>query len=215
MTISSRGINIERPVIILGMTRSGTSIVSSIFREHGLWCGTVQRGRLSGYPTGQHENLRVKKELIQRYGRVEDIGEPVEYDSTWINFATEMLYIDGYKGGPWFVKHSAFYGRVWEDFNPYYILVYREIDTIFNSMQRKAQREFSHKETIFWMNIIQLHISEMINIQREFKGAAITSELLIKGEYRQLKRAFLYCNQTLDYDKVKKIIQPDIWGVTV
>ena len=82
-------------------------------------------------------------------------------------------------------------------------------------MQRKAGRKFSNKETILWSSIIQLHISEMISIRKDFNGSVIYSDSLIKGDYSYLEKAFLYCNLILDHLKVKKVIRSDIWGVTV
>ncbi|KKN15737.1 hypothetical protein LCGC14_0982900 [marine sediment metagenome] len=212
MTIFSRGIKIERPIIILGMARSGTSIVSSILKEHGIWCGTVRKDRPSNYPTGQHENLRVKRELITRYGRVEDIRKPVRYDQDWINIATDILRKDKYPGGRWFVKHSALYGRLWKDFNPYYICIHRDSEDILNSIERKAGKTIDRE---FWREIINEHIYEMSDIYRETNAPIVRSANLIEGDYYYLKHAFLYCNLIIDYDKVKKIIQPNIWGVTV
>lgn len=204
----------QRPVIILGMARSGTSLVSSIFRAHGFWSGITRSDRPSNYPTGQHENLAVKRMLINRYGRADERMISVPYDENWERIARKILKREGYSGGPWFVKHSALYGKLWIDFNPHWVCIRRDADAIVDSIRRKS-RIYDRKDNNFLLDLIANHNNVMDSILEEYGGTNIQSEKLISGDYIELMAAFQDVGCMLDHEKVKSIIQPDIWGVTV
>ena len=203
----------QRPVIILGMARSGTSIVSSIFRSHGFWCGNTRSDRPSNYPTGQHENLAIKRMLISRYGRADEIMIPVDRDEHWEKVAKGILKKEGYHGGSWFVKHSALYGRIWEGFDPFWVCIRRDIDAILDSIRRKNPNE--PRDDLFWKTLIGNHNNAMDEILSDFGGWNIDSDRLICSDYTELMNVFQDVGCMLDHQKVKDIIQPNIWGVTV
>lgn len=209
-----RPVIIQRPVIILGMARSGTSLVSSIFYAHGFWSGYTPKVHPGNYPTGQHENQAIKRLLIKRYGRADKIMTSVDYDQSWENVAKGVLEKEGYKGGRWFMKHSALYAKIWVDFNPFWICIRRDKDAILDSIRRKS-RIYDNKDDSFLFELIDNHNNIMNEILETYGGFDINSEKIINGDHFELLLAFQGVGCILDYEIVKKIVKPEIWGVTV
>ena len=139
----------------------------------------------------------------------------VDYDPLWKHIVEGILLKDGYNGGKWFVKHSALYGKIWKDFNPFWVLVRRSEDAILDSIRRKNPND--NKPDHFWRILIQNHNNIMDEIMEDHPSDSynINSDLLIENSYIDLTFLFEGIGHTLDHEITSKIIQPEIWGVTV
>jgi len=172
--------NIRQPVIIIGAPRSRTSMVAGLFHKHGCWAGTCKNGDKHN-PYGYFENLNFKQEIIADVGKIVHRGVLAPKLENWHRKALKIRDNDGYKDGPWMVKHSAMYYPIWHEFDPIYVNVRRNCKSIALSGQNSGMLRNP--------NAIAPHIEAMDTVSEEFGGVDIYSGDLIEGKYDALERA--------------------------
>lgn len=117
---------------------------------------------------------------------------------------------DGYDDGPWLVKHSALYWRAWHEWNPKWVCVRRNPESVFQSC-KKSKMLAPGKPDEHIKKVIALHNDEMDKIVNEKGGVNVYTDHLIQGDLSSLKRAFEYCDLELDEMKAKSFIDPAHW----
>ena len=203
--------NFLEPIIIVGMARSGTSMVAGVFKAHGLWGGTSLRAPTTKYPKGFNEHQKIKGLLLKNFGRADIHNKPFDFRPDWAKQVYSVLRGERYDEERWFVKHSALYARAWEEFRPLWILVRRSEKGILASLERRGQMIERSKD--WWKEHIRQHVDEMDRLELEAGGVSIFADELIKGIFWSAERALLHCGLDYDRDKVKEVIRPEVWGL--
>ncbi len=204
------------PIVIMGTQRSGTSLVAAIFRDHNVWMGRAGKvHRPRDYPSGTNENQQIKRLLIQNYGRGEEFG-PRPKRALPKHMVTRILAAEGYRHGPWFVKHGAIYAWAWKEFDPKWIFVRRPVKNILGSIERKGGMNpdvKDPKDYAWWKDFIEKQVSELERVKAEEGGVEVFPNEIIQGDYWSLEEAFSFCEVPFKKEIVQKIIRPSIWGV--
>lgn len=191
----------REPVVVIGCARSGTSMTAGIFVRHGCWVGTCRepdRYNAKGY----FENTAIKAALLKRWGYLKQAMQVAEPEPGWKGTVKHLTGLQGYKGGPWLVKHGALYWRAWHEFEPTFVCVYRDPEAIMESDKRGS---FS-----ITPEAIALIRDEMDGVC-EAGGFRVDSERVVDGDYSQIEPAFEDAGLEFDPAIADDFVDPDLW----
>lgn len=188
----------SEPIVILGSPRSGTSLVASIFAAHGVWAGTSREADQAN-PHGYFENI-----MLTEYRAFVNYGEGMERDSV-----LQLIEADGYRGGPWLVKHSPFSWRAWRNFEPRYVTVRRPQRTSVQSRIRCGHWDMTdaeHRIAVMADNAI------LDGLERHMGAAGVWPDAFFKGYWSTMEAAFVHCGLEFDRDRAESCLDPSIWS---
>ncbi len=198
---------LQKPIIILGMPRSGTSMVAGLFHLHGCWVGRTRVGNEKN-PRGYFENTAFKRYFQAKNGRDLIRDEPIippdrrEFDE----FVDATLKNEDYQGGPWIVKFSALWWRYFEPYEPFWVLVRRPkranveacmVSGLHNNANDKAGLELSYDQ----------HHREMDSLP----GFNVYTQDVVAGDYSSLQIAIEGCGLNYDEEIVRKFVDKKFW----
>lgn len=166
-----------QPIIVIGAPRSRTSMTAGLFALHGAWCGTCRRPDKFN-AKGYFENQQFKTAIINRVGAIVQRGSLAPEVDGWKKEALQIIKHDGYQGGPWMVKHSAMYYPLWHEFNPVFINVRRDPDSVMKS----------GKKTKYFVNdaAMEPHIKAMDYVRDNLGGIDVWSGKILDGDYSEI-----------------------------
>lgn len=180
--------------------RSGSSMVSGIFKEHGVWVGPSKDGD-GRNPKGYFENQKLKRVLREEFGKC--FFTEAKFKSGWRKKVEKIIFDQGYREGPWMYKHGATFHKVWKEFDPKIVKVWRETEQIFQSFKRSGMMaNYTDKQI---KDSIKLHHEIMANIP----GFDVDSDKLIEGDYRSIKDAITGCGLEYSEQIVRDFIVPE------
>ena len=159
--------DINRPILITGCARSGTSLVAGIINRCGAWGGKMT-GRTRYNQRGQYENNEIRNNIVKpalRAAGFDPMGQnplpdPLNFpiDDEWNAKVVGAILRQGYKNGPWFYKgakmcliwtqwHQAFPNAKW-------IIVRRDTKGIVESCLRTSfMRAYkNHQGWNYWVS---------------------------------------------------------------
>jgi len=179
---------LPEPIIIIAIPRSGSSMVSGIFANHGVFFG---KGREADKynPKGYFEN-KVISNLIKN---------KVTFDQHIIK---NILCNEGYKEGPWAVKHAPGGFKYWEDFNPTVICCKRPLKPNYRSYKK-----------FFNINFVDFRkfYKQKMEYMEKIGSCWIETDKLVKGDYTQIKKAFSKCDLKFVPEIADKFIDKGLW----
>jgi len=180
-------------------------MTAGLFHLHGVWVGRCREP--DNYnEKGFFENLDFKKALIERHGRMAQSLEPdKEAPEDWDKVVKKF----GPDDGPWLVKHSSRYWKVWDYHAPKIICVRRcTRSTIASGIATKMYGSTDRKTV---NKLVELHHESMDKAIRKHGGVNVMVDRLIKGDLRSIQRALNYCKLEMDEKAVKKFISPGLF----
>lgn len=187
--------------MILGMPRSGTSMVAGIFHLHGVWVG---RCRLADdiNPKGYFENLDFKALNIKAAGRLAQSGEFPKKVPRWFRSSVERF---APKSGRWMAKFSAMYYPLWQQFDPIWIKVRRYDQEIMSS--NLATGFFGTKNKARIIQLIDQHNEAMDHVD----GVDVHASEIIKGDFRSIAHAIHFAGLDYKPSQTAKFVDPKLW----
>lgn len=165
----------DRPIIVLGAPRSGTSMTAGMLHYCGAWVG-VCRGANEYNPKGYFENYAIERLR--------------KHNALTLDNVREVLSREGYMGGPWLYKSSPWGANQWEPFNPRFVLVRRDIHKSWRSWCKKR----SDLETQGVWDKLVIHNRQLDSLD----GITVQADELV---YSQAARASLAHEVGLEYTK--------------
>ena len=198
---------VNKHVVIIGLTRSGTSMVAGLFAHHGVFSGTCKEAD-SRNAKGFFEHVGFTNIVLELYGRGKvSRGEPLNPHPGFRRRMLTSLEEDGYEKGPWMIKHAPVYYKTWYDFEPSFVLVRRDTASISGSA-----------EELGWKSG-RAHIAEgqrlLNNLAEELKAPQVMSNELIEGNYASIRLAFEHCGLDFDEKIATEFIEPGLWKHSV
>ena len=220
---------IPEPIVIVGVPRSGTSLVAGLFAKHGVWTGKC-RPADEHNPTGYFESVAFNKiwskihynqnkklnskmkGRLTRKPRSEDESAVDEVLAKFeVGFKEKMLDAikqEGYKGGHWLVKHDIIFHPAWGEFKPNWIAVRRDETAIMNSFRRvyRSERRILNNSSA-WISPCARYLEKFII---DYDASAIWYEHLMNGDFSELGAAMQRCGLKMDERLVRAFIDPSL-----
>lgn len=188
------------------MGRSGSSLTAGLFNLHGVWCGPYKKSKVAN-PKGFFENREIKDAQRKWTGGKHFLDVP-EGQPGWKQKVERIITEQGYRQGPWLFKTGATFWKVWYEFDPTWILVWRDKESIFNSVRRAGFMNLTDKQL---RKSIDLHHEEMDKIKKTRKAFDVYPNDLINGDYSSIKTAIEGCGLEYDELTVRNFIEPKYW----
>lgn len=184
-------------IIILIISRSGSSMIAKIFAAHGV------KNKMSGdYP---YEDWHIKK-WLRDSGFKQDHGNPKPVPD-WL-VSKFQPFIKAHNTGFW--KGDAFEFPLFEPLNPKILTIIRDLDCAAASLQDKNPSAAKQK-TSEVKRLQQLRYDYAASIINKYGGVTMYADEIVDGNYASLKAAMEYCGITFDPEKADKIIDPSKW----
>ncbi|MBX3579909.1 MAG: hypothetical protein KF723_22125 [Rhizobiaceae bacterium] len=186
---------IEEPIVLVGAPRSGTSLVTMCLAACGAWVGKC-RNPDHRTPRGYYENWAIS-ELLK-------LGVPLRRSAV-----EKVLLYEGYKGGPWLMKHSAKPWQLWlPEFTPRWVLIHRPRNEIVASRMR-ANGE-SEAEAI---EQAKINADALLDIAHKVKGfETIEARPIVQGDFSGIKRLCERFGLAFDEAAVAAMVEPALWA---
>lgn len=218
----------DRPILVTGLPRSGTSLVAGILATCGAWTGrTVPRGRSN--PKGYFENVALRegvdKRLLREIGRdplgVLDLPPaeelPLERAPALAAEVRACVAAEGYGGErPWLFKdpkllllwplwHAAFPAARW-------VVVRREREDVVRSCLRTHFLVQHSRDPEFWRRFADAYLERLRALDA---SAAWTREAwpqaLVRGERGALRELAGELDLGWDEGAVRRFVAPRHW----
>ena len=171
-----------RSVIVLGMHRSGTSLVSNILIQLGVFMGSEFRKPDSTQPNGYFEDIRwrdVNKAIINRAH-----GSwycPPDHEMIRIHgqqFAADIAaLVQRQEGALWGFKdpRTSLTAHVLHPFlpQPHYVIATRSRDAVIESLVARSHLRGYHEPREHWHRLCQIYHERIVAFLSEFKPPAI------------------------------------------
>lgn len=217
----------DRPIFILGLPRSGTSMIAGALKISGAWAGTTVPGGGTANPKGFFEHIVLREHIIKRVLR-ETGCDPLgvsKLPPTNLRFETpnlenvirEIIKLDGYRfDRPWLYKDvkltllwplfvAAFPSATW-------VIVRREPRDIVNSCLRTSFMKQHSTDTSYWENFIKEYLLRISLLKAT--GARlleVQSEDVISGKLDGLQSMITQLGLVFDKEALVDFISPDFW----
>lgn len=215
----------NRPILITGCARSGTSMVAGIINLCGIF-GGIMSGPTPNNKKGMFENARIRNEVVKQY--LISIGSdplgqkplpPDIYTGFPIpdlrNRILEILDGQGRNGKRWFYKGAkmCLIWKHWHDAFPeaQWIIVRRPDEQIADSCMRASFMRAYH-DVSGWMKWIEYHKRRWEEMKKSADCTEIWSDRIVKGDFSELKKALAHLD--LEWtDRVIDFVEPVLYNI--
>lgn len=217
----------DEPVFILGLPRSGTSMVTGIMQLCGAWLGETVPGGGVENPKGFFENIFLREGVNKKI--LADSG----FDPLGIGplpFFDQLPKVNGLKQTILdYLKHAQYeFDRPWAFKEPkltllwpiYYqnfpnarwIIVNRDLDEVVNSCIRTSFMKKHSTDRDFWLNwaeAYQLRLDALKQTSAPWRQ--IETGPMIRGELDAIADLIQWSGLQWDEQKAREFISPDYW----
>lgn len=180
-------------------SRSRSSLVSKIFANHGVWWGNTFK-MSKGYETYENQVIKkIQKDIIKPKNGILPYLEELAFTEETQQRFHQSLKQHVEKTMPkncekWSMKTGVEYFNAWKDLNPYNIFIKRDTRGVANSIAEKGIGDYRHA-----FIVAQWRFDYMDRIQEKFGGVFISTDDIIKGNYKGVREAMEYCG--IDYNE--------------
>ena len=182
-----------RGLVIVALSRSGSSMTAGLFVQHGAWCGRClppDERNAKGY----FENQDFKRALLEEYGR-DSATRPTKPGPAWERFEP-LLPCEQ----PWIVKFGAWYEREVPAEYPR-LVVRRDLAAVNASRARLGWRHDTHH-----LGPAKKRLDEL-----EAAGAwRVDAERLVAHDFQQLEKPLEYLGLSLDPERARAFVDPKL-----
>lgn len=185
-------------VIILALPRSGSSMITSIFRKHGLNIGSKGHENEFGYQT--YENIKIRQ-MVNNICHVTGTP-PVKKFKSGVNDGHIKRIFSMHMKEPWLYKVGPQDHDVLKSLDAKFVVVSRDLDSVTDSQIEKRGGNWELKRQAN---------SIIMDYMLSFGYPVVNSDEVIGGDYLSLESAFHYCGLELDQRKVEECIDRKMW----
>jgi len=215
---------IDKPILITGCARSGTSLTAGIIQICGGWGGKMV-GATRYNKKGQFENTAIRNGIVKEYLRrigvdplCQDPLPPrhLEPEEDWKDKVMAVIYNHGYMKGPWFYKGAkmCLMWQLWHHAFPKarWIIVRRKREQIIVScMKTGFMKNRSKPES--WMKWIRIHEQRFEDMHNEgLDIIEINPEYMVKGDFTEMQIAIMYLGLKWNKEAVENFVEPRLWS---
>jgi hypothetical protein len=217
----------DAPVLVTGVPRSGTSMVTGLLGVCGLWLGTTVPGGRENI-RGFFENVilreRVQKEVLRR-GQFDPLGvrrlPPPDWHPRIANFrqvVAAAIAAQQYDGGrAWGFKDAklALTWRLWHEHFPHarWIIVRRPNEQIVASCMRTSFMKQHSGDTGFWRQFVATYVDRLAVLQQTVGWSrVIEADDIVETRLDTMQELVAAVGLTWQADAVREFISPDHWN---
>ena len=225
---------INKPILITGCARSGTSMTAGIIEICGAWGGKTC-GPTPFNPKGQFENRDIVNHIIKPFLKelkydpmgqrplpdpdmIDFIATP-EFGTHWNSLVLHVLKNQGlseYK--QWYLKDTkpCITWQVWHAAfpNAQWVIPYRNNKiTIDSLMKTSFMRRYKTREG--WQRYIDYHRERVRHmVLNGLDVSYVNTELLVKSEWDEMKAVIKHLGLEWNQKKIEAFIDPKLWKAT-
>jgi hypothetical protein len=216
----------NQPIFVLGLPRSGTSMISGSLGICGAWTGTTVPGG-SENPKGFFEHIIIREQIIKKLlvdlgcdplgvRKLPPINLPVRAPDL-ANIIRGVVEKDGYTHDkPWLLKDAKL-ALLWPVFKKAFsdatwVVVRRDEEGFINSCLRTKFMKLHSQDRGFWKKVAdeyQVRIDALKNSGAEV--LEISSPEVISGNFANLRLLVSQLGLTYREEKLKDFISPSYW----
>ena len=217
----------KTPIFVLGLPRSGTSLVAGVLKICGAWLGNTVPGGGQENPKGFFENIYLREQInktILNALKVDPLGVNLLPDSSNlppINGLTEMieqgLQADGYGyTQPWLFKDAKI-TLLWPAYlkafpNAHWVIVRRDSKHIISSCLNTSFMRQHSSDPHYWSAWIDEYLSRLEDLKQATSNyTEIWTPSLIEGDTSTLKEMNRSLALSWNEEEVTKFITPEYW----
>jgi hypothetical protein len=217
----------NKPVFVIGLPRSGTSMIAGTLGICGAWTGSTVPGGGTENPKGFFEHASIRELVIKKI--LKDLGcdplgvrklPPFDLQIEVIGLADIIKSIiekDGYRHDkPWLLKDAKL-TLLWPIFRKAFtdatwLVVRRDEEGFINSCLRTSFMKQHSQDRDFWKNYAEeyrIRIDALIG-----SGAnvlEISSPDVVQGDFDQFREVVSRLGLTFRENELKEFISPDYW----
>ena len=227
---------LDKPILITGCARSGTSMTAGIVDMCGAYGGLINLNKTRNNPTGMRENIQIVNSVVKPY--LKSIGADPMCQKNLPDIAvvksslsdelvdkirhrvTNIIVSQGYdKKSLWYNKcpKMALIWPLWNAMFPdaTWIIVRRDVEDIVRSCLRTSfMRAYTNKSGwILWAGEHEKRFEEMIDAK--LKVYEIWPQRMINGDFKEIQNVINAIGLNWDSsmeDKVRAFVEPKLWG---
>ncbi|MGB5325383.1 MAG: sulfotransferase [Pseudomonadales bacterium] len=216
----------EKPLFILGLPRSGTSMVAGMLKKSGFWCGTTVVGDRNN-PKGYFEHVQIREKLVKEILREQGCDELGVRDApdlaklhTVHDIRRELKKIlrdDGYRGNrPWLYKDAkltllwplfakAFPGASW-------LYVSRDLESFIDSCMRTRFMRQHSEDRDYWAGFAQRYLCRIDVLKASGENfLEIHAPDILACNYAMLGAVLENYGLPLDEKKLNRFVESRFW----
>ena len=215
----------NEPVFVLGLPRSGTSMIAGSLSLCGAWTGSTIPGVAGENPHGFFEHSTIREGIIKQLLRLMG-GDPAGVTKLpAINLGASVpglveafrhaITADGYANDrPWLYKDAKL-TLLWPIVaNPFpratWVIVTRDRQSIIDSCMRASFMHQHSNDIYFWEKFVDKYKHRIGLLQNSGRRVLeVRAEEPISGNFESLQKLAGQLGLTFDMDKVTSFISPD------
>ncbi|MGA9666807.1 MAG: sulfotransferase [Gallionella sp.] len=217
----------NNPIFVLGLPRSGTSMIAGSLGICGAWTGTTVPGGGTANPKGFFEHAMVREHVTKKI--LTDLGcdplgvkklPPVDLQIEIAGLAgviREIIERDGYQHDkPWLLKDSKLtllwhtYKRAFPDAT--WVIVQRDQEGFINSCLRTDFMSQHSRNRGFWKTFAKEYRDRIKALKKSgAKVLEISSQDVINGKFEHLKKTVSILGLTYKEEELRQFISPTYW----
>lgn len=216
----------DRPIFVVGLPRSGTSLIAGCFQACGAWTGTTIAGTEAN-PKGFYEHSRIREGVVKRILlqlQCDPLGVrmlPQKNLNIQIpglkKIIKQIIEDDGYNHSrPWLYKDAKL-TLLWPVFAQHFpdaswVIVRRNEQDIIDSFLRTSFMKQHSQSTEFWKRFAAEYLQRISLLMDS--GATcheIWPDAMLQGDFNRFRE--LLNAQQLSFNKraLREFISPEYW----
>lgn len=227
----------DKPTLITGAARSGTSMVAACFHLCGAWKGDTG-GFHKHNEKGMFENLPLRQNVVKPFFRTlgcDPLGQyplPVT-NNIKIPFDFKEKVLKEVKAQGWTTETPWMYkcakmSLIWPAWvyafpeSKWIIVRRKKEDIVYSCLRTTFMRAYYHKEVLsalgletpeegwdYWVSMHEQKFNEIINQGINVK--VIWPEKMVRADYSELKEAIEWAGLTWNGPAITDFIEPRLW----
>ena len=177
----------REPIVVLGTPRSGTSLVCGILAAHGVWTGDCREPEPIN-PKGFFENIALDDLRVK--------------DALSRNNVAAVLRSEGYTGGPWLAKHTPRYAETWRAFDPVWVVVRRNPESVLVSRKAYFEETEDHARDV---------IATDNRLLNGIEGVNVWPEKFVSGDFFGILPVLNQVGIAFDPNLANNFMEPRLW----
>ncbi len=189
----------QRPIMLWITSRSRSSLVSSIFIQHGVWWGDTPV-QINGYTSWENQHIKgLLKEFKTKYWKKVHLT-PVS--PKWNDEFEQKLSKLVPSDQTWMMKTGVEYFNAFKDLDPYNIFIRRPAEDVARSLANK-RRDVVYQDALDAAN---WRFEYMDKLRDQYGGVDVDTDRIVANDFEQVQQAVEYCELTFDEEAAKKAI---------